>query len=228
MNRNNFRSVYGLANTLYGTSLSPEEFEDVALNGWNQIGNRQTRLHRYVTSTESGRIKLPCNVDFIEAVFLSTPDVHDSSNVNNPNYYNRIVEFYNETQKTEPNPFYNSGHLAKYRIEGDYLVFDRDYNDVTIMYHGVITDDEGFPYLNDKEVQALAAYLAYVDIYKKSLLKKDGNLFNLATSVKNDWLRFCNAARIPEHITQNEINDVLDVKTRWDRKSYGKTFKPML
>ena len=103
-------------------------------------------------------------------------------------------------------------------------MLDKDYNNVTILYHGVITDEEGLPYLNDKEVQALAAYIAYVDIYKKSLIRKDGNLFNLAANVKADWLRLCNSARIPEHITQNDMNDVLDVKTRWDRKMYGKSF----
>lgn len=95
------------------------------------------------------------------------------------------------------------------------------------MYHGVITDDEGLPYLSDKEVAALAAYCAYMDIYKQSLIKRDGNLFQLAQGVKNDWLRLCNAARIPAHLTQNEMNDVLDVKTRWDRKQYGKSYKPI-
>jgi hypothetical protein len=76
--------------------------------------------------------------------------------------------------------------LLKYRQEGDYLVFDRDYPNVTILYHGIVVDEEGLPYLTDKEVQALAAYCAYIDIYKKSLVQKDGNLFQLATAVKSD------------------------------------------
>jgi hypothetical protein len=67
-----------------------------------------------------------------------------------------------------------------------------------------------------------------MDIYKKSLIQKDGNLFQLAAAVKNDWLRLCNAARIPTHLSQNELNDVLDVKTRWDRKQFGKSFKPII
>lgn len=146
----------------------------------------------------------------------------------NYNYYNTSVEYYNENMKTELNPFYNKGHLAKYRIEGDYLVFDNDYNDVTILYHGVITDDEGLPYLSDKEVSALAAYVAYFETYKQSIMRKDGNLVNLANVIKADWIRLCNAARLPDHISQNEMNDVLDVKTRWDRKVYGRSFKPML
>lgn len=54
------------------------------------------------------------------------------------------------------------------------------------------------------------------------------NLFQLAAAVKNDWLRLCNSARIPAHLSQNDINNVLDVKTRWDRKMYGKKFSPIL
>ena len=34
-------------------------------------------------------------------------------------------------------------------------------------------------------------------------------------------------ARIPESISQNEMNEVLDAKTSWDRKVYGKSYKPI-
>lgn len=186
MNKNNFKSVYGLANSLYGISIDPDVFEDIALNGWQQIGNKNTRLHRYVSNTENSKIKLPCNIDIIEAVYLSTPDANYMDSVVNYNYYNMSVEYYNESMKVESNPFYNKGHLAKYRIEGDYLVFDKDYDNVTILYHGIITDDDGLPYLTDKEVQALAAYVAYFDTYKQSIMKKDGNLVNLANIIKAD------------------------------------------
>ncbi len=214
MNNNNFRSVYGLANSLYGISLDIDVFEDIALNGWQQIGNKSTKLHKYVSDTENKRIKLPCNVDIIEAVLLPILDVNDRDSVNSYNYYNMSVEYYNESMKGDKNPFYGTGKLVKYMIEGDYLVLDSDYYDVTIIYHGIITDDEGLPFLSDKEVQALAAYVAYVETYKKSIMMKDSGLINLAATIKADWLRLCNAARIPDHISQNEMNDVLDVKTR--------------
>jgi hypothetical protein len=56
---------------------------------------------------------------------------------------------------------------------------------------------------------------------------KDGNTFQLATALKADWLRACNAARV-RPMTHNEMDDILDVRTRWDRKFYGKSFKPVL
>lgn len=228
MNRNSFKSVYGLANSLYGITMDIDTFEDIALNGWELIGNKQTRLHRFVADTENGKIKLPCNVDIIEAVYLPGLVSQETSNSGTIEYINRSVEFYIESQKKEMNPFYNKGHLAKYRIEGDYIVLDKDYNNVTIIYHGIILDEEGLPYLSDKEVQALAAYVAYVQTYKKSLIKSDGNLVNLANVIKSDWVRLCNSARIPNHITQNDMNDILDVKTRWDRKMYSKSFNVLV
>lgn len=228
MNRNSFKSVYGLANSLYGITMDIDTFEDIALNGWELIGNKQTRLHRFVADTENGKIKLPCNVDIIEAVYIPGLVSQETSNSGTIEYINRSVEFYIESQKKEMNPFYNKGHLAKYRIEGDYIVLDKDYNNVTIIYHGIILDEEGLPYLSDKEVQALAAYVAYVQTYKKSLIKSDGNLVNLANVIKSDWVRLCNSARIPNHITQNDMNDVLDVKTRWDRKMYSKSFNVLV
>ena len=81
-----------------------------------------------------------------------------------PNVYNQWVEEYIESWKRDKSVFYNSGVLLKYRQEGDCLVFDQDYANVTILYHGIIVDEDGLPYLTDKEVQALAAYCAYIDI----------------------------------------------------------------
>lgn len=97
-----------------------------------------------------------------------------------------------------------------------------------MVYHGVIVDDEGLPLINDRELKALAAYCAYVDLYKHSLVRKDANAIQLAAVVKADWLKLASAARIPDYVSQNEMDDILDVKVRWDRKSFSKSHKPIL
>ena len=228
MNKNNFKSVYSMANTLYGVTLDEASFEDIAMVGWEMIGNKYTKLHRYTTSTENRRIALPCNVEVLEAVFTNVNDAQLTSSSHNYNdTWNQYVEDFVESWNINKNVFYEKGSLLKYRLEGDELVFNKDYSNVTILYHGIITDDEGLPYLNDKEVLALAAFCAYSTLYKKSIMLKDANLIQLAATIKADWLRLCNAARIPQHLTQNDMNDVLDVKVRWDRKQYGKAFKPL-
>lgn len=229
MNKNNFKSVYSEANVLYGTLLNTVDFEDIALNGWNLIGNRQTHLYRYTTNTVNGKIKLPCNVEIIEAVFGSKAEAQLTNDYSvYPSIKNQWIEEYIEQWKRNKSVFYDKGALLKYRQEGDELVFSKDYNDVTILYYGIIVDEEGLPYLTDKEVHALAAYCAYVNLYKKSLIQHDGNLFQMATALKADWLRLCNSARIPNHLSQNDLNNVLEIKNCWNRKMYGKSFHPIL
>lgn len=227
MKLQNFNSVYSLANTLYGTTLNPNNFEDIVLNGWELIGNKHTRLYRYKTNTVDRKIELPCNIDIIESVHIPWEDAQMTSNITIfPNVANEYYEQYSEAWKWDTNPLYHKGKLLNYKVEGDALLFDRNYDNVVIVYHGIIVDDTGLPLLNDKEVKALATYAAYIDLYKQSLVRKDGNMMQLASVVKLDWLKLCRSARIPDNLSQNEMDAILDVRTRWDRKLYNKSFKP--
>ena len=130
---------------------------------------------------------MPCNVDLIEAVYADVPDANTSCPISaTGNLTNQFIEDYNESFKTTKHNLYDSNKLVHYRLEGDELVFTKDYDNVVILYHGVIVDEDGLPYLNDKEVQALALYCAYASLYKQSLVMKDGNTFQLATALKAD------------------------------------------
>ena len=49
----------------------------------------------------------------------------------------------------------------KYKEGDNVLYFNRDYDKVIVIYHGVIVDDEtGLPLINEKEMKALAAFVA--------------------------------------------------------------------
>lgn len=162
----------------------------------------------------------------VEMVTLcNNEDAQTSSNLYNQLNGNVFTETINESVKCNTHPLYQSGKLLKFRLVGDVLEFSQDYNNVCILYHGIVVDDEGLPMINDKELYALAIYIAYIDMYRKGLGMKNGDLIQLSQVLKADWLRACNDARIPEYISQNEMNDVLDVITRWDRKSYNKSIK---
>lgn len=116
----------------------------------------------------------------------------------------------------------------KYDEGNGVLYFTKDYKHVMVVYHGILADeDTGLPLLNNKELRAVAAYVAYISLNKEGIRKRDGNIMQLAQSIKADWLRLCNAARIPEHFSQNDMDRILDVKVRWDRKIYGKGAKPI-
>ena len=229
MAMNNFKSVYSMASIVYGVSVDPTNFEDVALLGWEQIGNKHTHLYRYTTHTTNGRIQLPCNLSVIESVTIPYMDAQmTDATTDYPNYYNQFVERYIEAWKWDKAPLDSVGKFIKYREEGDEIVFERDYNNVSILYHGIIADDEGLPLLTDKEVRAIASYLVYIDTYKKALATRDKGLMEFSQLAKNDWMKACTAARIPELLNQNDMDAILDVKTRWDRKVYGKSFKSII
>lgn len=62
------------------------------------IGNRQTKLHKLITNTINGKVNIPCNCEYIEAIFSNVNDAKISSNMIG-NYDNRMqwVEDYIES-----------------------------------------------------------------------------------------------------------------------------------
>ena len=226
MQLHNIKSAYGLAESLYGITPSESQFEDLALNAWELIGTKHTRLHRYVGDTVNKTLKLPCNVDLIESVHLPILDAQVSTSTSNFNHDAINIEHYIDSDRKLNDPYYQAGKYLKYDQGDGELYFDSDYKDVMVVYHGVLLDDEaGLPLINEKEMRAIAAYVAYASLYRDGIMTKDSGLIQLANAVKADWLQLCNAARIPDHLSQNDMDAILDVRVRWDRKMYGKSFK---
>lgn len=226
----NFNAAYSLAEDLYDLTPDEAEFESIAMDGWERIGNRHTRLYRYTADVQDGRLTLPCNVDLIESVTIPMVDAQVTSNKADYAWINNSwVEYYIDFLKHGEDPYYSYGKYVKYDEGDGVLYFTHDYHHVSVLYHGIIVDDEsGLPLLNNKELRAVATYIAYVTLYKESIRKRDGNLLKMAQIIKDDWLHLCNAARIPEHFSQNDMDRILDVRVRWDRKMFNKSGKPII
>ena len=215
MKLHSFNTIYPTAESLYGVNSDPINLEDIALIGWELIGNRHTKLYRYTAGTVNKRLQLPCNVELIEAVTGCSFDGRQTgANFDGIDYGAQYTESYIDGNKHNTSTLYSKGTLLNYREEGDELVFDKDYSNVSVLYHGIIADEDGLPMLTDKEIYAIAAYIAYSHLYKKSILAKDGNLLQLSAVIKNDWLRACSAARVSGYLSQNDMNAIADVKTR--------------
>lgn len=226
----NLRAAYSLVETLYGIEPNPNSFEDVALAGWELIGNKHTRLYRFEGSTVNQELELPCNACDIESVTIPIPDAQLTGNkINFWDANSIITETYIDKMPHNNDLFNVQGKLLKYREGDNTLLFSRDYDKVIVIYHGIIADEEsGLPMINEKEMHALAAFVAWRELLKEGLKKKNGDSIQLASVVEKEWLKRCNAARIKSHLSQNDMNAILDVKTRWDRKAYGKSYKPIL
>jgi hypothetical protein len=51
-------------------------------------------------------------------------------------------------------------------------------------------------------------------------------MFQMAQTIKKQWQIHCDAARVPEYVNQNEMNDLLEVMSSANRKVHGRSFKP--
>ena len=226
----NLNSAYSLVQTLYGSDPNPEEFEDIAMTAWELIGNKHTRLYRYVADTENQELVLPCNLVEIESVHIPIVDAQVSSNKTVFGDIDAIfTEHYIDAWRFFDDPFNQRGKLVKYKEGGDRLYFNRDYKHVMVVYHGILADEEdGLPLINHREMKAIAAFVAYTETYKDGIKRRDKASLEISQDLKAEWLRRCNAARVPDHLSQNDMNMILDVKTRWDRKQYGKSYLPIL
>lgn len=225
-----FHTAMYQANLLYGIDIDIDQFEEIGLIAWEKIGNKRVRTYRYCTNVDcdsGGVVELPCNCDIIEAVTYGFEDWNYTDNVlPNGDMQSAFTEGYIESRKAFNYPLYMPGKLVKYERVGDKLYINSGYSGkINILYRGVILDDDGLPELTDKEADAIAAYVAYTQKYKQYLQNNNRDTFQQSQLLQRDWVRLCDAARVSEYMNQNEVNDVLDAKTNWNRKVYNKSFK---
>ena len=227
---NDFHYALTQANMLYELELIPEDFEEIGLMAWNLIGNKTFKLYKYDTSIDINNltVELPCNCDELEAVTYSFEDWQNVSNITvNGDVSTSFTENYIEGRKAYNNPLYTHGKFAQYEHIGNTLYFDKNYGQVRILYKGIVVDDNGLPLISNKESMAIATYCAYVKKFKEGLITNNANIIKLSQLLEQKWNKFCDAARIPESISQNEMDQVLDAKTSWNRKIFNKSYKPV-
>ena len=207
--------------------MKESDFEEIALNAWELIGTKHTELKVFRGPVTNGVLQLPCDCVQIESVHHPILDANVTDTlIDGVDGTSIATERYIEVRNKFNSPYQTSGKLAKYKQKGNVLQFEEDYSEVAVVYHSVLMDNNKLPLINDKEMRAIAAYAAYATTYKEGLMKKDSNIISMANVIKAEWLQYCNAARVSSNITQNEMNDILDAKTSWNRKAYGVSFKP--
>ena len=228
-----FNSTYSHIKTFYGLELDSDEFETIGLAAWDKINNKRVRKYLYQNkpvkiSNSSWYLDLPCNADYIEAVTAGYEDYDKTSSVDiSGGGLKFSTENYIEKYKYNTSSLYVPGKFIKFDQEDNRLYFRDKYDIVNVLYMGYIVDDEGLPSLNSAEMDAVAAYCAYVTYFKKALVNRDSGLAQFAQVLKQEWLKKCTQARIPERISQNDMDEILNASTSWDRKRYGKSFKPV-
>lgn len=230
MTTNNFYYAISLLEQLYGITIQEEDFEEMGLLAWGQIGNKRCKLYKktYCLNNCEKEIELPCNCDILEAVTADFEDFQHVSNIHDESVPGSfLTESYIEHRKAFKSPLYISGKYIPYERVGNTLYFTQPYNKVNILYKGTVLDDVGLPKITDKEAMAIAAYIAYVVKFKEGLVQGNPNSMKVAEYLKAEWLKLCDRARVPEEMSQNEWDEILDAKNSWDRKIQNRTYKPI-
>ena len=228
---NNFKYAITLAQMLYDIDLNDmDTLIEIGLIAYNFIGNKNTQLKAEIVNVDSktGLVKLPCKADLIEAItYPNLEDWNYTSNIKNFGDFNSLnIEQYIEKSKQSTDPLYISGKLIKYRQEGNYIYVTENIDKVCILYHTEQLDEDDLPLINDKEAIAIADYIAYTIKYKEALRTNNSALFQMAQDIKRQWQFHCDAARVPEYVNQNEMNNLLEVTSSYNRKVHGRSYKP--
>ena len=111
--------------------------------------------------------------------------------------------------------------LRKYAEFQDKILLSEDYPAVNILYKAQATDEDGLPFITEKEMEAIAAYCAYAYDLKRGRVQKDQATLQLAQMEYAMWSKLCSEARVADSLSQNEINEILDVLTSFDIHSYN-------
>ena len=220
-----------LAESLYGVESIPEDFEEMALIAYRMIGNQRTQLKSTCLKVDcDGLVQLPCECNMVEAV---TWGFEDWNHVTNKQWFGEVSSHYTENwiegQKVLTSPFYFPGKYVDYKeVSEDVIQIINPISDtVYILYHSETEDDSGLPIITDEEAIAIATFVAYTTKFKEAMVTNNKDMMEVSRFLQAEWNRRCDAARISSHLNQNDGNSMLDVKASWDRKQFGKSYKPI-
>ena len=220
-----------LAESLYGVEFLPEDFEEMALIAYRMIGNRRTLLRSTCLKVDcDGLVQLPCECNMLEAV---TYGFEDWNRVTNKDWFgdlsSQFTENWIEGMKLTSSPFYLPGKYVDYHQVSDNVIqIKNPLTDIVyILYHAEDEDDSGLPAVTDEEAIAIATFVAYTSKFKEAMQTNNPDMMKVSQFLQAEWNRRCDAARVASKLSQNEGDSILNVKSSWDRKEYGKSYKPI-
>lgn len=229
----NFKTAKSQLKTIYGVSLPDDEFEEIALYGWDQINNKRYQMYTYESDVNNGIALLPCNIEgenSIEAVLSKQEDA--SIQISSPgiSLLNTLNENYTEAYKSWNHKgfskHYHNGSLINYEFLNDSIKIDSKLKAIVILYKGILMDEDGLPFINKKERDAIATFCAYVIADRDSFGSKDKNQEYFAQKYEARWKIQKGKAKAPISINQNQADHIMNVQFRWDRKRYNLGYKP--
>lgn len=230
-----FLTAQAKASHLYAVDIDTDDFIEMAYTIWRSIGNIATVLTRYFTKVPADFIiELPQQCEFIDSVTSidrqTVATTHDSGGEKD-----RHVPAAHVRSNL---PEINQSITSSSGMSINYITLDNNSikitspvlvsADIMIVYRSLDLDEDGLPLLNDKEVEAIAAEVAKRVMLRKGFQgigTKDKTQQILLQYILVEAARLMTAAKITENISDDEIDQMLNIQTSWDRKVFGRRFK---
>ena len=230
-------------NDRFGISYDDDTFIERAYWVWRDIGNIAVELKtELVTVGMDLVVTLPQDCEFVRS--LTTNDFQDHRHGGGsfgdykytPKGRGPAVKPDPTTTSVEANVKASdamvSGETISYKTYDGYLKIESPLmagRHAHLVYNAITTGEDGLPLLNDVEVEAIVVTLALREAEKD--LFRDGG-FNARTGqaspkvtyLKAESDRLMASAKAPEKISDDALDKLLDVKTSFGRKVFGKRF----
>ena len=117
------------------------------------------------------------------------------------------------------------GYLTYYLSKDEIDVGKENKNkSIVVAFTGIAVDEEGYPLISRKQANALAAVAGKYTLLKSGLSGKQKGI-QLLEFLITESARLVQAASVPEYITDNELDALLDAKTTFNRKTYRRPTK---
>lgn len=218
----------------YGLHCDEYDFVDRAVSNLKDIKHFGTTEYLAIVEVGAGgKILLPTSIDRIDAVCSehmgrkTFPEriLYDITELQIDDDYYRVADAMETLGRSAmpvgtSDPRTGTGYISYY-LEDKFLLVDQSLagTSIAIAYTGLSVDEEGFPLISRKQVNSLAASEAKT-IITKAAIRGDRTKASLLEWITGVAGRLKQAASIPENITDNEMDEVLDVMTSFNRKSY--------
>lgn len=225
-----FHYAQVLANQYYNIEMLPEDFEELGLIAFERIGNARVKLHTSrIEVTRDNTIILPDNCNEVIALTYDFEDSRFVSPIYDYGDMDSIITENNiERKKNLQSPYYMAGRYVKYTQECNTLYLRENHvgHFLNLLYKEYLTEN-GLPKITSEEALAIATYVASVETFKKGMSTNNSALIQMSQLLEQKTARYIDQARIPDSISENAMNEILDAKASSDRKLYGKSFKPI-
>ena len=214
---------------MHGLSLNNDEFETYAYKALEFIGNIYGETVTVPLDIIDYKATLPDDCLYIEQVTSTKEDFQLKDNLYRENYENAILEDYIEARKSgNNNTLYQKGGFLNYEtIDESTIKFTIPSGIALLQYRKRLVDENCLPLITHKEITAISSFCIYVYNNKKLNITKDTTIANLLPMYKQDWERKCQNARMPEYMSQNDMDELANVGVSWDRKAYNISYKPV-